>query len=403
MSTEAEKAARRSARAYRASQRREAHRADRASRGAARRARRAARAAARSRAAAKTGALVRRAAPGIGAAVPVLLVNATAFIGQLAWVRDHVPWLIGGQVMFAVAIESVAIFLAWHAHKALLANDSAGRLKAGAYAFALVIGAMNYSHYAVDWHPNALAVALGLMSALSPWLWGVHSRRASRDRLLAQGLVEPHAVRLGASRWLWFPVRSALVTRRAAWEGENNPQRAIAAHEAVRQEHSAARQARRAKVVRQEVTAPAAQPAPVLAQSPAQSLNGSGAVHQLPPVPAPAAPVPAPPAPVVRAIATLPAAPKMNASHDIDPAKVDEVTAYLLGVPLNGLPSERAVAKMLCDQAHDHRRQAKPLIQARKDAERNQDAAPAQPRHSRQGQGDIIATPAATLPGGITG
>jgi hypothetical protein len=76
----------------------------------------------------------------------------------------------------------------------------------------LAIARMNYSHYAPPgWRPTFAAVAVALCSAASPWLWGVHSRRASRDQLLAAGLVEPHALRLGATRWLWHPLRSARV------------------------------------------------------------------------------------------------------------------------------------------------------------------------------------------------
>ena len=59
---------------------------------------------------------------------------------------------------------------------------------------------MNYSHYAgPGWRPTFPALAVGLMSASSPWLWAVHSRRVSRDALMAAGLVEPHALRLGVT------------------------------------------------------------------------------------------------------------------------------------------------------------------------------------------------------------
>lgn len=164
----------------------------------------------------------------VAVAVPVVLVNVVAFAGQLAFLRAHLPWPPIGQVTMAVALEAVAIYLAWQAHLAQLANDSALRLRLAAYGFALIIGAMNYSHYAgPGWRPTFAAVALGLMSAASPWLWSVHSRRVSRDRLMAAGLVEPHAVRLGATRWAWHPYRSALVMWYATWEGITDPATAI--------------------------------------------------------------------------------------------------------------------------------------------------------------------------------
>jgi hypothetical protein len=163
------------------------------------------------------------------AAGPVILVNAVAFAGQLAFLHAHLPWPPIGQVLMAVTLESVAVYLAFHAHLAQMANDSALRLRLAAYGFALVIAAMNYSHYAAPgWRPTFAAVALGLMSASSPWLWSVHSRRVSRDALLKAGLVEPHAVRLGGTRWLWHPYRSVRVMWAATWDGERDPGRAIA-------------------------------------------------------------------------------------------------------------------------------------------------------------------------------
>jgi hypothetical protein len=168
------------------------------------------------------------------AAVPVVLVNAVAFAGQLAFLRTHLPWPSAGQVLVAVTLESVAVYLAWQAHLALAADDSALRLRLAAYGFAAVIGVMNYSHYmAAHWRPTFAAVTFGLMSVSSPWLWSVHSRRASRDALKAKGLIEPHAVRLGATRWTWHPWRSAKVMWHATWLGENDPAKAIALAEPV--------------------------------------------------------------------------------------------------------------------------------------------------------------------------
>jgi hypothetical protein len=162
------------------------------------------------------------------AAIPVVLVNAVAFGAQLGFWRVHVP-LLAEAVLVALALESIAIYLAWQAHLAQLADDSALRLRLAAYGMALVIGALNYSHFALPgWRPDVAAVTFGMMSAISPWLWSVHSRRASRDALKARGLIEPHAVRLGTTRWAWHPLRSARVMFRATWRGENDPAKALA-------------------------------------------------------------------------------------------------------------------------------------------------------------------------------
>ncbi|HEY7414442.1 MAG TPA: hypothetical protein VH593_04565 [Ktedonobacteraceae bacterium] len=161
-------------------------------------------------------------------AIPLLLVNAVAFSGQLAWASEHLQsWGTIGQVMFACALESVAVVTAYHAYLADISNDTAMRLKLASYALGLVVGILNYSHYAVNWQPTAVAIVVGLMSASSPWLWGMYSRRVSRNILMANGLIELHAVRLGAARWLWHPYRSSVVMWTSTWTGERYAPKAI--------------------------------------------------------------------------------------------------------------------------------------------------------------------------------
>jgi len=162
------------------------------------------------------------------AAVPVVLVNVVAFAGQLSyWAGVLVPALA---VVVAAALELIAVYVAYHAHLAQLANDSALRLRFAAYAIAAVIGALNYSHWcAPHWRPTPVAIVFALCSVLSPWLWGIHTRRASRDALMARKLIEPHALRLGATRWAWHPYRSARVMRAATWDGVTDPAEAIGA------------------------------------------------------------------------------------------------------------------------------------------------------------------------------
>jgi len=164
----------------------------------------------------------------IVAIVPLVLCNAIAVFGQLSFIRAHVHWPLIGAVMFALSLESIAVFLAYHAHLALVSNDSALKLRLASYGMGLLIGILNYSHYSHKWRPTFEAVAVGMLSAISPWLWAVHSRRESRDALMHAGLIEPHAVRLGATRVMWHPVKSARVMYAATWLGETNPREAIA-------------------------------------------------------------------------------------------------------------------------------------------------------------------------------
>jgi hypothetical protein len=162
-------------------------------------------------------------------ALPIVAVNGVATIGQFVWAHANVTsWHIGGQILIAVALESIALFFAYHAYLAEKANDSALRLKLAAYGFGLFIGVINYSHWAINWRPTTAAVVVGTMSASSPWLWSTYSRRVSRNVLMSRGLIEEHALKLGFTRWLWHPYNSFKLMRMATWLGENHVTKAIA-------------------------------------------------------------------------------------------------------------------------------------------------------------------------------
>jgi len=164
----------------------------------------------------------------IAALIPLLMINGIAILGQTEFWRTHLPWPAPADAVFALALESVAVFLAYHAHLAQIADDSALRLRLASYAFGITIGTLNGSHYLNHGRITAAALGMGLMSASSPWLWAVHSRRANRDRLREAGLIEPHALRVGQTRWLWHPIRSARVMWWATWAGIRHPETAIA-------------------------------------------------------------------------------------------------------------------------------------------------------------------------------
>jgi hypothetical protein len=331
-----------------------------------------------------------RAALAIVAAIPVVLVNSVAFIGQFEFLHTHVPWILPGQVLFAVALESVAVYLAAHAHIAKMANDSSGRIMLSAYLFALVIAAMNYSHYAAPhWRPTFMSVGLALMSASSPWLWNVHSRRVSRDKLMARGLLEEKAVRLGATRWTWHPYRSMLVTWLATWEGETSPKRAIAML-AQRQDERAARHSDRNDGTPGAPTAPVAAPAqqPVPARQPVVSIT-SGATTGY-----------GAPARAVNGQAVLTAVPSLAGAKGPDLLVVQAAVQRLAETPVDALPSIRAVARDLLGD-ENQRRLAVRLLNDRKSAEQLAEQPGRQSRRGTQTT-TMIANPAAFAPGGIS-
>ena len=166
----------------------------------------------------------------IAVATPsIIAVNLTAVIAQYQFMHAHLPtWGKGGQILFAFTLESIAVMLSYFAHLALVSGDSATRLRMNSYLFALGIGIMNASHFIHNGHITFEAIAVGICSASSPWLWGIYSRRQSRDALQAQNLIEGHAVRLGINRWLFHTRNSFRVFRLATWKGIQNPVEAIA-------------------------------------------------------------------------------------------------------------------------------------------------------------------------------
>src|SRR6185437_1956587 len=150
--------------------------------------------------------------------IPVILCNIVAIISQYSFFRFHLPgWGPLGAALFAGALESIAAFLAFSAHQALLSNDASLRLRLGSYAVGIAIGIINYSHFSVNGRPTVEAVSVGLLSAASAPLWGIYSRRVSRDALMERGAIEGHAVRLGSARWLFHPVKSVQVLSAAVW------------------------------------------------------------------------------------------------------------------------------------------------------------------------------------------
>ena len=99
-------------------------------------------------------------------AIPLILVNLVAMTGQLAWARQHLTsWGKPGQILFAIALESIAVTVGYHAYLAELANDSAMRLRVASIFTGVIAGLINYSHWAgPHWAPTGPAVAVGLMS-----------------------------------------------------------------------------------------------------------------------------------------------------------------------------------------------------------------------------------------------
>ncbi|MFI1195525.1 hypothetical protein ACH4T9_20020 [Micromonospora sp. NPDC020750] len=174
---------------------------------------------------------------------PLLMANTATVGGQAvyAYAQTAETWPVAVRVacavVYALAAETIALYVGWHAHDALLqgAHATAGRLRRASYVIAGVFAALNYSHFAApQLAPTAFAVALGTLSLLSPWLWGLHTRRQQNVRLLAEGLVDEGGTTFSAERRRAFPIRSWAARRWSIEHNVRDPKRAWAGYNSER-------------------------------------------------------------------------------------------------------------------------------------------------------------------------
>ncbi|WP_163506156.1 hypothetical protein [Fodinicola acaciae] len=170
---------------------------------------------------------------------PILIVNGVSAWGQASYAHDHlvpesspfwIRWTVGA--IAALAAESVALYVNWHAHDALIRKDNrtAGRLRRSAYAIAAIVASVNYIQFSDHGTPTPLAVVIAMFTILSPWLWGLHTRRRQHMQLTAEGVrSDGSGAVFSAIRRFYFPITTIKATRwsvdhgvtdpRAAWEG----------------------------------------------------------------------------------------------------------------------------------------------------------------------------------------
>jgi hypothetical protein len=201
--------------------------------------------------------------------LPLLLINGGAAYAQAAYAYEHIApgqWNWASKltfaIAFAVAMESVAVYVQWHAHDALLlkAHATAASLRRASWGIAAVVAAINYAHFADGVKPTAAAVAFALLSLLSPWLWGLHTRRAQHVQLLAEdaSLIDEGGVEFSPQRRRAFPWRSWQAKRWSIDHGERDPRKAWEGYNAERLARKAERQEqRRVKAAAEKANKPA--------------------------------------------------------------------------------------------------------------------------------------------------
>lgn len=192
-------------------------------------------------------------------AAPITLVTSFAVYGQFAWGLENVPphtlipiWVIAAGA--ALAFESLSLYVQWHAHDALLRRDGtrAARLRFGSYLFAGVAAAVNYSHFSNGWAPTPGAVMFALFSMSSPWLWGLHTRRAHNIQLRSEGRYDDTGALFSAERRRNFPIRTWLARRYSIDYGITDARIAWEAYRTYRLTRRAARAANRVSPVEVE-------------------------------------------------------------------------------------------------------------------------------------------------------
>ncbi|UBU16703.1 hypothetical protein [Nonomuraea gerenzanensis] len=147
-------------------------------------------------------------------------VNLVAVSGQaMAFLQRGLPpvWAI----LAAGIVESVAVYVSWHAHVALREGDAAWTTRMTSYLIGAGAGYLSYTH--VQDYPELFAAC----SLASPWLWSMHSRHLHRQDLRAQGLIDPRAPKFSVLRWLLHTKETFAAFKWAISEGVQSPHVAV--------------------------------------------------------------------------------------------------------------------------------------------------------------------------------
>ncbi|MET7945208.1 hypothetical protein [Micromonospora sp. NPDC005324] len=247
--------------------------------------------------------------------LPLLLINGGAAYAQAAYAYSEIapaawngPSRVAFAVAFSLALESIAVYVQWHAHDALMlkAHATAASLRRAAWGIAAVVAAINYAHFANGITPTAAAVAFALLSLLSPWLWGLHTRRAQHMQLLAEdaSLIDTAGVEFSPKRRRMFPIRSLMAARWSIEHNERDPRKAWDGYNAER----AARQADKATRAEKPTAPQTPDPTPEVPE------------HAEPVTPTPVAPVREPVRPARVTARSLTASERVVVAHVADPS-----------------------------------------------------------------------------------
>ncbi|TDD15057.1 EMI domain-containing protein [Nonomuraea diastatica] len=147
-------------------------------------------------------------------------VTGVAVSGQaMSFMQRGLPPLWA--VLAAGIVESVAVYVSWHAHVALREGDAAWTTRMWSYLIGAGAGYLSYTH--VPDYPELFAAC----SLANPWLWSMHSRHLHRKDLRERGLIDPRAPKFSPMRWLLHLPETFSAFRWAVGEGEQSPAVAV--------------------------------------------------------------------------------------------------------------------------------------------------------------------------------
>lgn len=277
--------------------------------------------------------------------LPLLLINGGAAYAQAAYAYSEIapaawngPSRVAFAVAFSAALESIAVYVQWHAHDALMlkAHATAASLRRAAWLIAAVVAAINYAHFADGIAPTSAAVAFALLSLLSPWLWGLHTRRAQHVQLLAEdaNLIDDAGAEFSPKRRRMFPIRSLMAARWSIEHNERDPRKAWEGYNAERAtRRAAAAQARKDKATRpapDKATDTTTPDAPPVRREPVEPSR-----------PVPVEPVREPVRPARVTARSLTAGERVIAAHTAEPNAPHERIARLAEVSVSTVKRHR--------------------------------------------------------------
>ncbi|MCN0150568.1 hypothetical protein [Salinispora arenicola] len=276
--------------------------------------------------------------------LPLLLINGGAAYAQAAYAYSEIapaawngPSRVAFAVAFSAALESIAVYVQWHAHDALMlkAHATAASLRRAAWLIAAVVAAINYAHFADGIAPTSAAVAFALLSLLSPWLWGLHTRRAQHVQLLAEdaNLIDDAGVEFSPKRRRMFPIRSLMAARWSIEHNERDPRKAWEGYNAERAARRAARKDKTNRPTPDKATGTPAPAAPPVRREPVEPSR---------PAPVePVTPVREPVRPARVTARSLTAGERVIAAHTAEPTANHERIARLAEVSVSTVKRHR--------------------------------------------------------------